>query len=521
MTGLRRRRRALTLAVALSFFVGGCALVTASATPSRQPLRARLAVTTTAAFPAPTWTDTVGPIALSSPTVATIDGVEAIVFASEDGELYVVDASTGANLPGWPQPLRLSGAAPTAIESSPTVAYLDGPARPPSIIVGAGSTYATNQQGGLEAFRADGSLRFTFHTRDVFNEWHGSATSPAPDGYDEGVFSTPAVGDITGDGQQDVVFGSFDHRLYALTPKGTLVPGFPIDTEDTIWSSPALLHIRGKATQEDIFVGGDATGRRGCFGGFVYDVSYRAKHPRIIWQHCENQTIWSSPAVGAINSSGRLAVVVGTGYGEPPPYKSDTDKLFAFYAKSGATVPGWPVRTAGPSFGSPAIATLGSSPTPMVVDTSWCTSCAASPGSSKVYAWGGSGRLLWSQTLPGAQDFSSPVLADLTGDGVPDVAVGSGSGLFALDGTSGAFLFGTSSTVAINTGSSQGAPAVADVPGAGPGAGWHLFEACGGPHVLIATGRLIDYPLPVAPAAPPPWPMWRGDGDHDGAGFAP
>ena len=43
----------------------------------------------------------------------------------------------------------------------------------------------------------------------------------------------------------------------------------------------------------------------------------------------------SSPAVGVINSSGRPAVVVGTGFGEKPPYKSDTDKLFAFYAAIG------------------------------------------------------------------------------------------------------------------------------------------------------------------------------------------
>src|SRR5260221_2155704 len=61
-----------------------------------------------ASFPAPSWVDTVGPIALSSPTVATIDGVPAVVFGSENGELYVVDAASGANLPGWPQPVVLS-----------------------------------------------------------------------------------------------------------------------------------------------------------------------------------------------------------------------------------------------------------------------------------------------------------------------------------------------------------------------------------------------------------------------------
>ncbi len=255
--------------------------------------------------------------------------------------------TTGANLPGWPQPVSLSGGAPTAIESSPTVAYLDGANQPPTIIVGTGSTYVSRQQGGLVAFRANGTIRFTFHTLDIFYEWSGTST-PGPDGYDEGVVSSPAVGDITGNGQQDIVFGSYDHRLYALTAKGTLVPGSPSTTQDTIWSSPALVHVRGNHRRLDIFVGGDATGRDGCYGGFVYDVTYQSRcAPRIMWQHCENQTIWSSPAVGVINSTGRVAVVVGTGFGERPPYKSDTDKVFAFYAKNGARVPGWPVRTQG------------------------------------------------------------------------------------------------------------------------------------------------------------------------------
>ena len=61
----------------------------------------------------------------------------------------------------------------TAVDSTPTVAYLDGPDKPPSIIVGAGSTYVPNQQGGLEAFYADGRTRFVFHTRDTFDVWTG------------------------------------------------------------------------------------------------------------------------------------------------------------------------------------------------------------------------------------------------------------------------------------------------------------------------------------------------------------
>jgi hypothetical protein len=460
-------------------------------------------------FPAPSWVLTQGQIALSSPTVAQIDGVTALVYATESGYVYVVNAATQQLLPGWPQPVELGGSGPTAIESSPTVAYLNGPAQPPSIIVGAGSSYVADQNGGLVVFDADGRIRFVFRTQDVFNEWTGS---PAPSGYDNAVFSTPAVGDLTGDGQQDIVFGSWDHDIYALTPSGTMLPGFPIDNEDTVWSSPALYHVRGRGRAEDLFIGGDASGRDGCFGGFVMDYSYAHDAPHLRWEHCEDQTIWSSPAIGSIDATGQPVVVVGTGFGEKPPYGPGTDRVYAFYAASGSTVPGWPVTTAGPVFGSPAIGTLPGSSTPAVVDTSWCTGCAGgSQGVSMVYAWSGSGSLLWSETLEGGQDFASPVLVDLSGDGSNDVLVGSSAGLFPLDGATGAFLFQTNEMQAINKCSVQNSPVVAEVGGS-----WQLFEACGGPQQLTKLGRVFDFRLPETPGTPPPWPMWRGEPSHDG-----
>ncbi len=467
-------------------------------------------------FPLPTWTDTVGPVALSSPTVATIAGTQVVMFGSQNGELYVVNAATGVPLPGWPQPVDITPGTPTAVESTPTLAYVNGPNRPPLILVGAGSTYVQKQQGGLIAFSITGQIRFRFHTLDIFNEWNGGAS---PDGYSEGVFATPVVGDVTGSGQKDIVFGSWDHRLYALTPSGRLVPGFPIDTQDTIWSSAALAHVRGTRHQVDIFVGGDASGLNHCHGGFIYDISYRNHTPVIEWQHCENQTIWSSPAVGTLTSGNRLDVVVGTGFGETPPYKSGSYRLFAFRAESGRPLPGWPVKTTGPTFGSPAIAVLPGTSRPDVVDVSWCMSCATTGGgTSIVRAFTGTGHLLWSQNLSGEKDFASPVIADLNGNGQNDVLVGSAAGLYPLSGLDGSFLFGTSITNTLTSCSIQDAPAIADIAGTGPGTGWRLFVICGGPQQLTASARLLSFPLPATPLRNPPWPMWRGNIAHTGTG---
>ena len=102
-----RVRRRVTVAVATVTFA---ALVGAIVPTS---------VGATLTFPGPNWIDTFGSVALSSPTVATIDGVTAVVFGSENGYVNVVDAATGLNLPGWPQPVSLFPGAVSPVESSP------------------------------------------------------------------------------------------------------------------------------------------------------------------------------------------------------------------------------------------------------------------------------------------------------------------------------------------------------------------------------------------------------------------
>lgn len=450
-------------------------------------------------FPHYLWQKQLGHVAFSSPVVAEIDGKRVVVLATLDGYINVVNATTGQEMPGWPRPVELAQGHRTAVDSTPVVAYLDGPNREPSIVVGAGSLFERNQQGGVEAFYWNGAVRFRFHTRDTFNEWNGGA----PSGYDNSVFSSPAVGDITGSGQQDIVFGSYDHYIYALTPSGGLVAGFPFYNVDTVWSSPALYDSSGHG-KDDIFIGADATGLDGCYGGWVYDLR-DIGGPRIVWKHCMPNAIWSSPAVGTINNSGRAAVVVGTSF-DQAYHTAGTNRVYAFYADDGATVPGWPVKTNGPVFGSPAIGDIGGGGDPAVVDTS-CAHCSGGP--AVVSAWSGSGHLLWSRVLNDHEVLSSPILVDLMGRGTNDVVVGNTLGLYLLSGRTGAFLYNTTNYPLGKPCSIENAAAVTYIPYVG----WRLFEACGGP---IYTGHLMSYPLPVAPKTAPAWPQWRGSPQHDG-----
>jgi hypothetical protein len=460
-------------------------------------------------FQGPSWAlKELGPVWMSAPVVATIDGVKAVVLATLSGEIYVVNARSGRELPGWPQWVHINSTSPTAVDSSPAVAYLDGPDRPPSIIVGAGSLWRPDQQGGLEAFYASGKVRFVFQTKRTFNPW----ARTAPNDYSDPVFATPAVGDITGTGQLDIVFGSYDHNIYALQPDGHLVPGFPVQRADTIWSSPTLVDT-SHTGRDDIIMGGDASGFDHCRGGWIVDYRYVGPGPKLMWQRCTAQTIWSSPTVGILNDTGRPAVVVGTSFYSGYSGAA-SNEVIAVYADNGENVPGWPVTARGPTFGSPAIGRIDGQ---LAVVSTSCARCINGPAA--VSAWSGSGHLIWSQIFdPHNEATSSPVLADLTGganDG-DDVLVGAGRGLYVLAGNTGKVLsISASKQPALEPGcDTPSSAAVAYVPGA-PGSGWMLYFACGGPTI---PAKLVAYPFPTAPAAsnPPAWPEWRANADRTG-----
>src|SRR5262249_48112911 len=143
-----------------------------------------------------------------------------------------------AALAGWPRSAVVAGSA-AAIDSTPAVADLDGTGRK-EIIIGTGSTWHGGPNGGIVLFNRDGTTRCHFLTGDVLNISTGGGGA---DGFADGVYSSPAIGDINGDGHPDIVFGSFDHHVYALDRYCHVILSYSV--EDTIWSSPVLYDVDG------------------------------------------------------------------------------------------------------------------------------------------------------------------------------------------------------------------------------------------------------------------------------------
>lgn len=220
-----------------------------------------------------------------TPAMADLDNdnLPEIVYGGFDGKLYAWKAN-GTNVPGFP--LLTSG----SITSSPAVGYLDGPGDTSPEIVFAASN------DSLYVLQADGKRRAGW---PVWTRTTGGSKIPSPaladinnDGFVDivwqstngGVYvwnrtgslippfgnlrysiltsgaseSSPVVGDINGDSRPDIVVGDEYGLLTAFSGlNGTILPGFPIQTQAEIRGAAGLADIDRDGKTEIVLAGWD------------------------------------------------------------------------------------------------------------------------------------------------------------------------------------------------------------------------------------------------------------------------
>ncbi len=248
---------------------------------------------------------------------------------------------------GWPQPrIDQIGAGPGEGEpdglwdgfpTSPAIGDIDGDGDLEVIVEG--------MDRRIHAWHHDGTKVEGW----PISQWNG-------DPLWRGGRSSPALGDLDGDGLPEIVVGTMspmengeqdqNATFWALNGDSSLVDGFPVQTEQYIHSSPALGDVDGDGHLEIIVGSGDGmiSGRANLVYGWNHDGTVLQVPGGRLWPQETVNAVVAPPALGDIDGDGELEILIGEG-----GYSlTQNNKLYAWNA-DGTPVPGFPVLVPSPS----------------------------------------------------------------------------------------------------------------------------------------------------------------------------
>ena len=248
-------------------------------------------------------------------------------------------------------------------------------------------------------FRGDGSIQ------------SGWPQNPDPASAQKGYWANVTAVDVDGDARAELFAAAKNGNLYAWRWNGTPLVGsnaaFKTGLGTYSRSAPSIANVDADPAREIIY---------GAPNGTLYiwkpDGTNYGAFPMTPGTECLSNT-----AVGDVNDDGRMDVVMITEGGAVNVY--DT--------KTGAQLAGFPqavIVDSEPKTPSPALADFEfDGKLEIVAAVNYLGQCTI-----RIYDWQGNVRPGWPKVI-GSTSESSPIVADFSGDGVPDVLFGGEGGL--------------------------------------------------------------------------------------------
>lgn len=369
----------------------------------------------------------------------------------------------------------------------------------------------------------------------------------------------PAIADLDNDGVAEIIGGIWNpnadgspvlaDRLIAFGTDGQPKPGWPAQTRFSLWSSPAVGDLDNDGTQEVVI---------GTNGNEL--LVYRSNGTE--WMdgdaNAGTQGVFKVMA-GSSYNSGTAAIVDLDGDGfRDILFGSSNGNLYA-WRPNGSNLPGFPKALGGVINASVAVGYLdGPGDTELDV--------VVAVNNNNLYAYTAAGVLRTgfpvAVTFSGTSRAPSPALADMNNDGFLDIVVASTNGKAYVYDRNGAILppFNAIPFSILTASATESSPVVADISGdglndiiigddvnaitgiSGTGQllpGFPIFldselkatpavcdcDGDGRSEILAMTwgGKLFvwDYDFPYSPAGTPPWPQFHHDARHTGYAGSP